>query len=362
MNSNTALARIDLDAVRHNFAQAQALSPGSKIMAILKANAYGHGAIAVAQALEAAHAFGVAQLAEGVSLRGAGIKQPVCLLQGIQTERERRVAFEASLDLVVHAEHQIAILAGSPDSHRVWIKLDTGMGRLGFAPAQLKDVAHQLAKHRLLGVMTHLANADADADEGERTRTEAQIDRILNHNLLNKQLQISNLGNSAGIINYHQGPKDWIRPGIMLYGASPFHPPVPLEMLRPAMTFSAPVIAIKSVAAGASVGYGGIWTAAQDTQVAVLAVGYADGYPREVRPDTPVLTDAGKRAIIGRVSMDMISVRLNPGDRVQVGDRAVLWGEGLPIETIAESASTIPYRLMTGLGTRVQYEYHPLAA
>ena len=359
---NTATAYIDLHAIRHNFAQVQALSPASKIMAILKADAYGHGAIAVAQVLEAAQAFGVAQLAEGVSLRGAGIEQPVCLLQGVQTEGERRVAFEASLDLVVHAEHQLEILAHAPDCHRIWIKLDTGMGRLGFSPTEFKAVTQQLAKHRLLGVMTHLA----DAAEANSPQTEAQLNKVLNHNHLHAEpadaaFQISNFSNSAGIINCPQGPSDWIRPGIVLYGASPFLPPAPVEMFQPAMTFSAPVLAIKSIAAGASVGYGGIWTAEQDTQVAVLAVGYADGYPREITPDTPVLVGREQRPIVGHVSMDMLSVRLMPGDRVQVGDPVILWGPGLPIETIANCAGTIPYTLMTGLGSRVRREYQPLA-
>ena len=359
---NTATAHIDLNAIRHNFAQVQALSPASNIMAILKADAYGHGAIAVAQALEAAPAFGVAQLAEGVSLRGAGINQPVCLLQGVQTEGERRVAFEASLDLVVHAEHQLEILAQAPDCHRVWIKLDTGMGRLGFPPAACKAVTQQLAQHRLLGVMTHHAHAA----EANSTPTEAQLNQVLNHNRLHAApadaaLQISNFSNSAGIINYPQGPSDWIRPGIILYGASPFLPPAPLKMFQPAMTFSAPVVAIKSIAAGTSVGYSGIWTAQQDTSVAVLAVGYADGYPREITPETPVLVGGEQRPIVGRVSMDMLSVKLKPGDPVQVGDPVILWGPGLPIETIANCAGTIPYTLMTGLGTRVRREYQPLA-
>ncbi len=322
-------------------------------MAILKADAYGHGAVPVARALDAADAFGVARLSEGVALRDSGIRQPICLLQGIHTEQERQTALAAALELVVHADHQLELLARAKDCHRVWIKVDTGMGRLGFPPAGLASVVQQLHQHSLVGVMTHLANADAT----DKTRTEAQLDIALNKQFFNKKLRITSIGNSAGIINYPRARSDWIRPGIMLCGASPFQHPAPLETLQPAMTLSAPVIAIQSVAAGCSVGYGGLWTADQDTQVAVLALGYADGYPREIKPGTPVLLGPGKRPIAGRVSMDMISVRLEPGDRVQVGDRAILWGEGLPIEIIADCAGTIPYRLLTGVSARVERDW-----
>ena len=380
---NEPTARINLDAVRHNFNLARRLAPGSSIMAIIKADGYGHGAIPVAEALPGADAFGVSRLSEASALRDAGIARPVCLLSGILNEAERRFAFDAALDLVVHADHQLDLLAQAEERHRVWIKLDTGMGRLGFAPTRVAQVMSSLARHQVLGIMTHLANADED--DGQQTR--AQLGKITSalDDPAARHLKpvVMSVGNSAGILKHPLARADWIRPGIMLYGASPIPAPVPVDTLRPAMTLTASVIAVKPVPAGQSVGYGGIWTAKTDTRVAIVAAGYADGYPREIQPGTPVLLastgrspgagasgrrESGRREIVGRVSMDLMTVKLMANDQVRVGDRVILWGEDLPdagsgsgeklpIELIASRADTLPYTLMCGVSKRVKRDY-----
>ena len=343
-----ATATIHLSHIRHNLALARQLSPGSKVMAVIKADAYGHGAQQVAAALTGdIDSFAVARVKEAAALRQAGIVDPICLLEGVLDQEEADLAAALDLDLVVHAAHHLQLLA-SADPRRVWIKIDTGMGRLGFRPESLAEVTGQLTRHQVLGVMTHLSSAD----EENSAPTRDQLQRLT---AVAADYPV-NVGNSAGIVNYDLNA-DWIRPGVMLFGASPMNPVAADPRLESGMTLTAPVIAVREVRAGDTVGYGRTWQARQDGWLAVVAVGYGDGYPREIAPDTPVLVNGVQRRIVGRVSMDMITVLLETEQDATVGDTVTLWGEGLPIETVAAAAGTIPYTLMTCVTRRVTRHY-----
>ncbi len=355
MSSRQATAVVDLDAIRFNFQLAKSFAPASQIMAVIKADAYGHGAVQTAQALSEADAFAVARVSEAVKLREAGIGQPICLLEGVTDREELNLASVFELQVVVHSQYQIDLMKAAGARRPVWIKVDTGMSRLGFDPAELAQVVTQLDSQNLLGLMTHLSHA-SDRSSDITSRQLALI-RALADRQRDVRLKTMNIANSAGIMSFPDVHADWVRPGLMLYGASPFDDLRPLSELMPAMTFSAPVIAVHPLKQGASVGYGGIYTATADIRVAVVAAGYADGYPREIEPGTPVLINGEQRPIVGRVSMDMVCVALSPGDQVDPGDRAVLWGEGLALETVAKASGTIPYTLMSGVTARVYRHY-----
>lgn len=351
-----ARVQINLEAVAHNFALLDQLAPGRRVMAIVKADAYGQGAAAVAQALPAADAFGVARVSEAVKLREAGINQPICLLEGVADKEELNLASIYELDLVVHDFYQLALLKATSARQRLWLKFDTGMGRLGFHPDDVDQMADDLGSQEVIGLMTHLANADNPRDKRNASQL-ALLERIKAECPRAWQQAPVSAANSAAILGLRRSHYDWVRPGLMLYGASPMAKLTPDPRLLPAMTFSAPVIAVRSLRARDQVGYGGLWQAQAGTRVAVIAAGYGDGYPREVAANTPVLIAGQRRPLVGRVSMDMMCVELLPDDQVQPGDRATLWGEGLPIEEIAKAASTIPYTLMCGITPRVSRAY-----
>ena len=343
-----AEARIHLANIQHNFLIARQAARGKKVMAVIKGNAYGHGAVQVARSLPQADAFGVARMKEAVRLREAGITQPVCLLEGILNGHEATAAVQYQLQLVVHSDYQLALLKGLK-VEGVWIKVDTGMGRLGFPPERLQQICDELSGQQLLGVMTHLSSAD-ESDPRPTLEQLARLEAIAGSYPLN-------VGNSAAILNHGLDSTHWIRPGVMLLGASPLEGLEPDPQLRPGMTLVAPIISVRDVRRGSTIGYGRTWCAEKDCRVAVVAVGYADGYPREVAGGTPVLAGGTLRTIVGRVSMDMISGLLEDGDDFAPGDPVTLWGDGLPIETIARAAGTIPYTLMSGLTGRVPRRY-----
>ena len=355
MSSRQATALIDLTAISHNFDRVKSHAPQSRVMAVIKADAYGHGAVRVARALRQADAFAVARVSEAVKLREAGIGQPICLLEGVNDREELNLASVFELQVVIHDHRQIKLLEDAGARRKIWLKVDTGMSRLGFAPEDVHEVIKRFGHQTLLGVMTHLSNA---GDTGSR-KTAQQLTRIREvcASLSIPEAKTLSIANSAGILAHPDSIAEWVRPGLMLYGATPFDDLLPGHDLYPAMTFSAPVIAVRTVRRGQSVGYGGIYTAAGDIRVAVVAAGYADGYPREIAQGTPVLIHGERCGLVGRVSMDMICVELKPGDSIQPGDRAVLWGEGLAVEEIAASSGTIPYALMTGVTARVYRHY-----
>jgi alanine racemase len=350
-------AIVDTAALRANLARIRALAPRSRVLAIIKANGYGHGSVPVALALADADGFGVARLEEGVALRAAGVRQRIVLLEGVfdAAQLERAAAHE--LDLVVHAPEQVALLAAWRGGHvfEVWIKIDTGMNRLGFRPEDLPAAHDALARcpgvRRAFRYMTHLASAD----ERDAAATAAQIARF--QRALGGEPGECSIANSAGILGYPAALADWVRPGLALYGASPFHDADATSLgLQPAMSLVTRVIALKRVLTGEAVGYGGVWRAPRNSLLAIAAAGYGDGYPRNVASGTAVLL-AGRRAkVVGRVSMDMLAIDATDLPRPAVGDSVMLWGPGLPVEAVAAAAGTIAYELLCGVSQRVHLE------
>jgi alanine racemase len=348
-------ATIDTPALRRNLRVVREKAPGARVMAVVKANAYGHGLVAVAGALHDADAFAVARVDEGLVLRAAGIAKPIVLLEGVFDREQVEAAAAAGFELVVHSLSQIELLRALPGSglFTVWLKLDTGMNRLGLGEAEF---AAALAELRTLPqvrtpvrLFTHLASAD----EASAPTTARQLARFAA--ATRAEHGARSIANSAGLLNFPAAHGDWVRPGLMLYGVSPIQGMLGADFgLTPVMTLQSRVIAVKPVAVGEQVGYGGTWTAVRPTRLAVAAIGYGDGYPRSLGNGTPVLVNGERAALAGRVSMDMIGIDVTACQAaVRLGDPVVLWGPALPVEEIARHAGTIPYELLCGISQRV---------
>ncbi len=348
-------ATIDTGALRHNLQVVRRCAPRSRVMAVIKANAYGHGLIAVASALESADAFAVARVDEGLTLRQAGICTRTVLLEGVFDRDQLEAAAAAGFELVVHAPEQIELLRAAPPgaTFKVWLKLDTGMNRLGFKgaafAAALAALAALPAVQSPVNLFTHLSSAD----DPELPTTADQLSRF---SAATQALPGErSIANSAAMLSCAEAQADWVRPGLLLYGASPFAGSIGADYgLRPAMTLHSHVIAVKHLDVGEHVGYSGAWVAKRPTRLAVAAVGYGDGYPRSLASGSPVLVNGERAPLAGRVSMDMIGIDVT--DLAQVpalGDPVILWGTGLPVEEIAVWADTIPYELLCGISQRV---------
>lgn len=356
-------AVIDLGALRHNLQVSRHAAPNSKHMAIIKAHAYGHGMVRIAQALDDADAFGVALIEEAIPLREAGISKPILLLEGLISEQDLSLIRGYKLDCVVHHESQLRLLeAASGDPLAVWLKIDTGMHRLGFKPQQANEVYQRLKQcpvvKQPIHLMTHLANADDRDDSLTEQQIKAFYNAIQFSDAEDSNISCS-IANSAGILGWPASHADWVRPGIMLYGVSPFVAGKGSEYeLKPVMTLKSALIAVNQFNKGDKVGYGGSWTCPEDMPIGVVAIGYGDGYPRHARPGTPVLVNGKRVQLVGRVSMDMISVDLREQPGAVVGDSVSLWGEGLPVEEVADYASTIAYELLCSVTNRVQFDYN----
>ena len=344
-------AIIHPSALVNNLLVARQAAPTSKILAVIKANAYGHGLLRVAKALEACDGFAVLSLDEAVRLREAGFAQPILLLEGVFAEAELAVVTEHQLRLVVHTLEQIEWLkhAWSPLRIDVFLKLNTGMNRLGFAPQDLAAALAALRNCPVLGqltLMTHFAAAD------EGLGVHAQL--ALFHAQNQPFALPASLANSAALLRYPETHADWVRPGIMLYGASPFADVSATDLgLEPAMSLVSEVIAVQRVPRGATVGYGATFTADRDLRVGVVACGYGDGYPRHATSGTPILVGGVRTRTLGRVSMDMLAVDLTPLPLAGIGSPVTLWGEGLPVEEVARAAGTISYELLSARAERV---------
>jgi alanine racemase len=348
-------ATVDTAALRHNLQIVRRWAPRSRVMAVIKANAYGHGLVAVARALEATDAFAVARVDEGLTLRAAGIDTPTVLLEGVFDREQQDAAAAAQFELVVHTPEQIELLRlGKPGRRfKVWLKLDSGMNRLGFKEAAF-DAAHSALSalgsvQSPVNLFTHLASAD----DPELPTTADQIARFA---AATRALPGErSIANSAGMLSFSNAQADWVRPGLLLYGVSPIAGAIGADYgLRPVMTLRSHLIAVKDLAAGEKVGYGGDWTASRATRLAVAAVGYGDGYPRNLASGTPVLVNGERAGLVGRVSMDMIGIDVTDLKREpRLGDPVILWGDGLPVEEIAVWADTIPYELVCGISQRV---------
>lgn len=360
--TRAARAVIDLGALAHNLQQARAAAPQQQLLAVIKADGYGHGIVPVAQALSGADGFGVACLDEAVQLREAGIQKPILLLEGFFHDDELALIGEHGLGMVVHHELQLQVLEAAAKKHwpfaplAVWLKVDTGMHRLGFDPEAVASAWSRLCACPLVAqppkLMTHLASADNLRDE----TTQRQLQ--LFSNLLPQVRTERSIANSAGLLGWPATLGEMVRPGIMLYGASPFLGETGAQRgLRPVMTLSTELFAIKHCKRGDAVGYGGAWVCPEDMTIGVAAIGYGDGYPRNAKNGTPVLVNGRRAPLAGRVSMDMITVDLRAHPEAKVGDPVVLWGEDLPAEEVAEAASTISYELFCAVTARVRREY-----
>jgi len=350
-------AVIDTHALRHNLRTIRERARGARVMAVVKANAYGHGLIPTALALAEADAFAVARLEEGLALRAAGITQPIVLLEGVFAPEHLLEAARHGFDLVVHDPLQIELLEEYSGAARflIWIKIDTGMNRLGFRPEEFPNALARIQRLQPapleIRLLTHLARAD----ESDDTMTREQLARFKNATAgLDYAVSIAN---SAGLFGRVQLGCDWVRPGLALYGASPFEERSSSELgLHPVMSLETSVIATRKVATGETVGYGGAWRASHDSVIAIVAAGYGDGIARNLAGGTPVLIDGQRAPLVGRVSMDMIAVDITTLNDIHVGTPAVLWGVGLPVEEIARYAATIPYELLCGVSQRVPLE------
>ena len=366
--SEAAVAIVRVDAIRRNLERVRAAATGCRVMAVIKANSYGHGLVSVARYLSDVDALGVARVSEGVRLREAGITTPVVVLEGCSDSDEVRAAIAHDLQVVVHDPAHFSLLASAEGKGvlRAWLKIDTGMGRLGFRPDEVKTCLQRLTTLPVLDkkvvLMTHLACSD----DPDSPVTMEQLRRF--GAAIGSYSGDVSVANSAGVLLWPQTMEssldleysgdNWVRPGLALFGASPVHGKSARELgLQPAMSFESRLIAVKTIKRGARVGYGGAWRAQRDTVVGVAAVGYGDGYPRHLESGTPVLVNGRRVALIGRVSMDMINLDLTDVPVAKVGDPVILWGGHLPIEEIAARAGTIPYELMCGLSERVAHRY-----
>ncbi len=352
--SRPARATIDLQALRHNYRLARQLH-GGRALAVLKANAYGHGALACARALQGeADGFAVAFVEEALALREGGIEAPILVLEGVFEQRELATASWHGLWLVVHQEEQVRMLETAPAGlgpWQVWLKVDSGMHRAGLAPAHLAACHARLVASGRVGEITLMSHF-ARADEPEREATLAQL-AVFEAAVAGLPGPRS-LGNSAGVLAWPQARRDWARPGIMLYGADPL--PVPNTSLRPVMRLASRVFAERWLAAGEALGYGGAFVATQPTRVGLVAMGYADGYPRAAGTGTPVAVDGQASITLGRVSMDMLTVDLTHLQRAGIGSTVELWGAQVPVNTVAQRAGTIAYELLCNV-KRVAFDY-----
>lgn len=358
----SARVTIHPKSLQHNLLQAKKAAPESKTMAVIKANAYGHGAVETAGILyQLADAFAVSCIPEALELRDAKIDHPITILQGPQNDNDLRAAISHKLRLVIHDQSQLTLLnnfSGTQTSSiEVSIKLDTGMHRLGFDPSLSETLLTKLKNNPLVNAhtiefMTHLSCAD-DLDNSYSREQIEQFNTATRSFKLNKSL-----ANSAGILGWPDSHADWIRPGIMLYGSSPFtdagSKDSPLDRdkydLKAAMTFEAPLISIHDLKKNDPIGYSGTWLCPKDMRVGVIACGYADGYPRHAESGTPVWLNNKETQLLGRVSMDMIVVDLSQHENTRVGDLAELWGKNLNVDRIAQSAETISYELLCNAG------------
>lgn len=352
-------ATIDLAALRHNLGVVRRLAPRSRVMAAVKADAYGHGAVAVARTLESAgiDALAVACLEEAMQLRQARIQAPIALLEGVISGAEAAQAVYEQLQIVVHDHWQIELLERLPDSARLalWFKLDSGMHRLGFPLVDVPRLVEVLRRHRgwtFAGWLTHLACAD----EPDNPFTREQVRRF--DTALRGITGARSIANSAGLIGWPETRVDWVRPGLALYGCSPMPGVGAAQIgLRPAMRLESRIIAVREFAAGEGIGYGLSYRCPERMRVAVASVGYADGMHRAFRNGTPVLIRDRRAGLAGRISMDMITVDVRGIPDVAVGDPVLLWGDGLPAEEIAGWAGTLSYELFCGLTQRVHFRH-----
>ena len=350
-------ARIDLAALRHNYLVAKRRIAGqrAKAWAVVKADAYGHGLLRTAAALsDVVDGFALLDIEAAVALRDAGFRQPILLLEGFFDAADLAVCGEYGLIPSVHRSEQLQMIAAAalPQPLPIYLKLNTGMNRLGFTLAQLPAVRSALAQSMAIGAVTLMAHfAEADGERGVAW----QLETFNAMRALWPAGTPVSLANSAAILRHPQTAHDWVRPGIMLYGASPFADESAASFdLKPVMTLSSRILGVQQIAAGERVGYGGTFVAQRPTRLGIVACGYADGYPRHAPSGTPILVAGQRSTTLGRVSMDMLACDLTDLPAAGVDSPVVLWGEGLPADEVAAAAGTISYEVFCALARRVK--------
>ncbi|WP_353413810.1 alanine racemase [Arenicella sp. 4NH20-0111] len=358
MNGQRCYIELNTDAFAHNLACIRQLAPLSKVMAVIKANAYGHGMMLAARHLDDADEFAVTSTEDAQQLRQNQIDKPLTLLSPMFGESDLKWMSENTVRPVIYDYHQLNSLRSDKSfkSLDVWLKVDTGMGRLGFSMEEIQSVynsVRQLAGIGSISLMTHLAQADQPnltANQQQIALFQSIVSEAKNNNQTYSECSILN---SAGVVAFSENAMDIIRPGVLLYGVSPQRGLSSQALgLQPVMTFKSSIISVRRMPSGSSIGYSGTYTLDQDSRIAYIACGYGDGYPRHAPNGTTVLVNGFLVPLVGRVSMDMIAVDIGELP-VNVGDQAVLWGEGNPVEDVAEASGTIAYELTCKITQRV---------
>ncbi len=359
MALRTATAIIDLNALISNFCFIKKKAPNCQILAVLKANAYGHGLERIAKELShsehQADAFGVARLDEAIALRAAGIEKPIVLLEGFFNKVDLDVIAKNKLQTIIHNHEQLTTLcsANLECPIKVWLKIDTGMHRLGINPEDFSHYYSELTASKNVDSSIVLMSHLGCADDTQNKNTDNQI--ALFEEITKGLSNSKSLANSAGIDAWPRSHYQWIRPGLLLYGVSPMKEDINEvhSALVPVMTLQSSLITIRKIAKGEFVGYGAAWKSDKETTIGVIAIGYGDGYPRHAKNGTPVLINGRRVPLVGRVSMDMITVDLGQNSQESIGDIATLWGQGLAVEEVSTWATTIPYELLCNISRRV---------
>lgn len=354
--SRPTRVEINTTALLHNLNQVKRRAPKTRVIAMVKANAYGCGIRAILPTLEGhVDAFGVACLEEALEIRSIGLRTPCVLFEGVFSPDELLLALNNNCEIVIHQRQQLDWLLATPLPFRmkVWVKINTGMSRLGFARETIRDIITGLQNcswvDKTIGLMTHFS----DADDPDQSRSRAQIESYQSLDLPPGQYSKS-LANSAAIIALPESHGDVIRPGIMLYGISPFGSMTGQALgLQPVLSLISGIIAVNDYPAGARIGYGGDWQTGRPSRIGIVAVGYGDGYPRHIKEGTSVWIRGHLVPVVGRISMDMTTIDLTDFPDLMPGDPVELWGARIPVETIAASAGTIPYELICQLSSRV---------
>jgi alanine racemase len=354
--SRATSATIHTDALRHNLSLIRRRAPNSRVMAVVKADGYGHGLERVARALQGADAFGVASLSDAERLRAAGMSQRIVLLSGPDELDDLSLLRRLQVDAVIHHPSQLALLEADRGLSplRVWLELDTGMHRLGFAAEQAREVHARLRALPSIApeivLMTHFARSDefgCSVTQEQTQRFDAAVAGLPGPH---------SLSNSAGVLGWPQAHREWVRPGGALYGLSAIEGESGESLgLQPAMTLSTRLVSVKSVEAGGAIGYGGAFVAERPMRIGIAAIGYGDGYPRHAGSGTPVLVGGHLTRTLGRVSMDLMALDLSELPQADVGTPVVAWGRGLAVESVAACAGTLGYELACGITRRVRF-------
>ena len=370
-----AIATINSAALRHNIQLIKSFAPNQKLLAMIKANAYGQGLLPAAHILaDQVDGFGVARLREALEIQETGYTGKILLVEGFFDREELLKTLSRRFDSVIHCYEQLELLEQVAKEWEeeqqkgfwkrktkiyfpinVWLKIDTGMHRLGVHPEQVDEFYQRLKKCPLVESISFVSHFSR-ADELDCGYTEKQISTFEQATQAYPK-HARSISASSGILYWKQAHYEWVRPGIIMHGISPHYEPITHLGFQPVMTLSSSLIAVRTHKAGEPVGYGGTWVSPKDTKLGVIAMGYGDGYPRNAPEGTPVLINGRKVPIVGRVSMDMLTVDLGADSQDKVGDETIFWGKDLLIEEIAEHIGVISYELITKLTPRVIFEY-----